>query len=112
MRVYCNSPEGRQFRESIKSLPTRETCDCSQGSDTAGIDGSSIIIYSLGPADGASLTVMVQLLSSPSKKGQDDEAPCDTVLHEGPIPLEGQGQPSQRNPTWEPAPQKVSSRRL
>ncbi len=36
-----NSREGRQFRESINSLPTGKAVDCLQGLETAGFDGSS-----------------------------------------------------------------------
>lgn len=43
-----NSAEGRDFRKSIKPIPSGEACDCSQGSEVTGIDSSSISDDSMG----------------------------------------------------------------
>lgn len=62
------------------------------------LDGSGIGGDSLEPAEGVFCTMMVQLLSSPSKKEMEEETACNTVLHVGPAPLEGQELLSQRTP--------------
>ncbi len=73
---FCNN----ECTSESQRIDTREACDCSQGSETAGIDGR-----------------------------MKDEAARDTALNACPAPLEGQGLPSQRNPTGEPASQKISN---